>query len=101
MQLRQISWDGAGDPGESALRSVLEAEGFDVHAWRDPADRIYGAHRHERDESLWLVRGSLVLCIEEREYLLGPGDRLLLPAGVHHTARAGPDGAMYLIGQRL
>jgi mannose-6-phosphate isomerase-like protein (cupin superfamily) len=101
MQLRQISWDGAGDPGEGTLRAALEAEGFEVHVWRDPADRVYGDHHHECDESLWLVRGSLVLRIEEREYLLGPGDRLLLPAGVPHTARAGPDGAMYLIGTRL
>lgn len=100
MQLRHICWSGAGDPGESALRSALEAEGLEVHTWRDPADRIYCDHHHERDESLWLVRGSMLLRIEEREYRLGPGDRLLLPAGLLHSSRAGPDGAMYLIGQR-
>lgn len=100
MQLRQISWTGAGDPGESVLRSALEAEGFEVHAWRDPADRIYGAHHHDCDESLWVVRGSIVFRVDEREYRLGPGDRLLLPAGILHSARAGPDGATYLIGQR-
>jgi mannose-6-phosphate isomerase-like protein (cupin superfamily) len=100
MQLRQIPWEGACDPGEGALRLALEAEGFEVHAWRDPADRIYANHHHDCDESLWLVRGSLLLRVDEREYLLGPGDRLLLPRGVPHSARAGPDGATYLIGQR-
>jgi mannose-6-phosphate isomerase-like protein (cupin superfamily) len=100
MQLRQIPWEGAALPGEGALRQSLESEGFEVHSWRDPADRVYGDHHHECDESLWMVRGSLVLRVDERDYLLGPGDRLLLPAGLLHSARAGPDGATYLIGQR-
>jgi mannose-6-phosphate isomerase-like protein (cupin superfamily) len=100
MELRSIPWSDAREPGEGALRSRLEAEGFEVHAWRDPADRIYGEHHHECDESLWVVRGSIVFEASGREFPLGPGDRLLLPAGVAHRARAGPDGVSYLIGQR-
>lgn len=100
MQLRHIPWNGDGQPGEETLRRRLEAEGFEVHAWRDPADRIYGEHRHECDESLWLVRGSMRFHVGDRHFLLGPGDRLHLPARVAHQAVAGPDGATYLIGQR-
>ena len=100
IELRHIPWNGDGDPGESRLRRHLEAEGFEVHVWRDPADRIYGEHHHECDESLWIVRGSMLLQIDGREYPLGPGDRLLLPARTPHRAMAGPDGASYLIGQR-
>ena len=47
-----------------------------------------------------MVRGSMVFRVGDREYPLGPGDRLLLPANVVHGAIAGPDGATYLIGQR-
>lgn len=35
-----------------------------------------------------------------REWRLGAGDRLMLPAGTVHTALAGPAGAAYLIGER-
>jgi quercetin dioxygenase-like cupin family protein len=100
-KIRRIPWKkGAGTPGESALRAQLEHEGFEVHTWRDPADRIYDEHRHECDESLWLLQGSMVFRVKGRHYALGPGDRLQLPAHVVHGAIAGPDGATYLIGQR-
>jgi quercetin dioxygenase-like cupin family protein len=100
MKLRRIPWKGDGDPGESTLRRWLEDEGFEVHAWSDPADRIYGEHHHDCDESLWVVRGSMVFSVKGRDYRLGPGDRLQLPAHVAHRAVAGPEGATYLIGQR-
>jgi len=100
MQLRRILWQGDDHPGEGRLRRQLEDEGYEVHAWRDPADRIYGAHHHACDESLWILRGSMEFEVDGRAYPLGPGDRLELPAGVVHRATAGPDGAIYLIGQR-
>jgi mannose-6-phosphate isomerase-like protein (cupin superfamily) len=100
MELRCIPWSDARQPGEGMLRSKLEEEGFEVHPWRDPADRIYGEHHHDCDETLWVLRGTIVFEVSGREFPLGPGDRLLLPAGIAHRARAGPDGVTYLIGQR-
>jgi quercetin dioxygenase-like cupin family protein len=100
MELEHIVWSGARGPGASALRRLLESEGWDVVLWRDPADRSYASHVHPHDESLWVVRGRIVLRVADREYPLGPGDRLLLPRGTQHTAKAGPEGATYLIGQR-
>jgi quercetin dioxygenase-like cupin family protein len=100
MELGCIPWNDPRAPGEAILRARLEGEGFEVSAWRDPADRVYCEHSHEYDESLWVVRGQIVFEVSGRQFPLGPGDRLLLPAGVAHRARAGPDGARYLIGQR-
>ncbi len=100
MKLRRIPWKGDAEPGEGALCRALEDEGFEVHEWRDPADRVYGEHHHDCDESLWLLRGSMVFRVKGRDYALGPGDRLQLPAHLVHGATAGPDGATYLIGQR-
>ena len=97
MKLGCIPWNDPREPGEGMLRARLEDE---VRAWRDPADRIYDEHHHDCDESLWVVRGQIVFEVCGCEFPLGPGDRLLLPAGVAHRARAGPDGARYLIGQR-
>ena len=100
MEFRHIPWDGDRAPGENRLKRSLEAEGWEVFAWHDPSDRVYDNHRHECDESLWVVRGEMHFWVEGREYALGPGDRLLLPRGTIHSARAGPDGVQYLIGQR-
>lgn len=100
MELRRIPWNETQAPGENLLRRHLEAEGFEVTSWRDPADRTYAAHCHRHDESLWVVCGRIVLQVDGHDIPLGPGDRLELPRGTVHTARAGPDGARYLIGQR-
>ncbi len=108
MELRRIPWPqsnpsepGAPAPAEDPLRAQLEAEGWEVYLWRDPSERVYADHTHAHDESLWLLRGDLVVEAQGERYPLQPGDRLLLPKGTVRRARAGPDGAMYLIGRRF
>ena len=100
MKLERIAWQGTGAPVERVLKQRLAAEGFDVSRWRDEPGADYRPHSHDHDESLWVVEGDIVFGIDGREYRLGSGDRLMLPAGTVHTARAGADGAIYLIGQR-
>jgi quercetin dioxygenase-like cupin family protein len=99
VELRHIPWTEPQPPGEPVLRKLLEAQGFEVTVWRDPADRVYDAHSHCEDERLQVLRGQIVLRAGDRDFPLGPGDCLDLPRGVVHTARAGPEGAVYLIGR--
>ena len=111
MRLRRIPWpqsnsstsaDAATEaPREDSLRQRLEAEGWEVHLWKDPSERVYADHTHQHDESLWLLRGDLVVEAQGESYPLRPGDRLILPKGTVRKARAGPDGAIYLIGRRF
>ena len=100
MKLERIPWPEAGPPDESALRARLAEEGFDASVWSDPPGQDYPPHHHDHDESLWMVRGSMRFGIGGRDHVLGPGDRLMLPAGTVHAALAGPEGATYLIGRR-
>lgn len=108
MELRRIPWpkserlEGSDNAlGEDALRQQLEAEGWEVYLWRDPSERVYANHTHNHDESLWVLRGDLVVRAQGEEYPLQPGDRLILPKGTERSAQAGPEGAMYLIGRRF
>ena len=101
MQLQRTSWQEKRIPGEGALRRRMEAEGWDIRLWRDPSERTYGAHTHSQDESLWVIRGRIVVQTGGWTYALGPGDRLDLPKGIIRSARAGPEGALYLIGRRF
>jgi quercetin dioxygenase-like cupin family protein len=100
MQLERIPWPGPEAPEESALRERLEREGFSAFSWRDAPGATYSAHSHDHDESLWVVDGEITFGAEGEELRLAPGDRLMLPRGTVHTARAGPRGATYLIGER-
>jgi quercetin dioxygenase-like cupin family protein len=100
MRLERIPWTDAGPPTEDVLRERLAADGFAPFAWRDPAGADYSPHQHDHDESLWVIEGEITFGVGGKDYRLGPGDRLMLPAGTVHTARAGPAGAHYLIGER-
>jgi quercetin dioxygenase-like cupin family protein len=100
MRLERIAWQGTTAPTEAALRARLETEGFSAFAWRDAPGASYDAHSHDHDESLWVVDGEITFGVAGREYRLGAGDRLMLPRGTVHTARAGAGGAHYLIGER-
>ncbi|MDX2167781.1 MAG: cupin domain-containing protein [Deltaproteobacteria bacterium] len=83
-----------------ALRARLEAEGFSVWQWSDAPGATYTPHSHDHDESIWIVAGEITFGALGRELHLAAGDRLMLPEGTVHTARAGAAGATYLIGER-
>lgn len=100
MKLELIPWSEQDVPSERVLKLRLAEEGFQVFSWRDAPGTDYEAHTHDCDESLWVLDGEIVFGVDGREYRLGPGDRLMLPKGTTHTARAGQGGAAYLIGQR-
>jgi quercetin dioxygenase-like cupin family protein len=100
MRLERLPWPGPGAPAEPALRARLTRDGFDVMRWTDGPGATYAAHRHDHDESLWVVAGDITFGTDAGRFRLAAGDRLMLPAGTVHTAEAGPAGATYLIGQR-
>jgi quercetin dioxygenase-like cupin family protein len=100
MRLEVIQWKGSAAPQEKSLRDQLERNGFDVFRWSDAAGADYPPHSHDHDESLWVVGGEISFGIAGKSYPLRAGDRLMLPRGTVHTAKAGPAGATYLIGQR-
>ena len=99
MQLERIPWTGPGAPEEGLLRARLAQDGYEVFCWSDRAGADYRAHSHDHDESIGVVEGEITFGAAGREWRLGPGDRLMLPARTVHTARAGTRGATYLIGE--
>jgi quercetin dioxygenase-like cupin family protein len=100
MRLERIAWTASRPPTEAELSRRLAADGFDAFVWSDGPDADYSPHAHDHDESLWVIAGEITFAADGQEYRLGAGDRLMLPRGTVHTARAGAAGARYLIGQR-
>jgi quercetin dioxygenase-like cupin family protein len=99
MTLTHLPWDGT-PLDEAVLRARLHADGYDVWKWSDPVGADYQAHSHDLDECIWLLAGEMTFAALGRDVRLAAGDRLLLPKGTEHTARAGAAGATYLVGER-
>ena len=98
MELAVIAWPG-GALDAATLRGRLEGEGCSVFEWSDPTGAEYQPHHHDHDESIWIVRGEMTFTAQGRDLRLGAGDRLMLPRGTVHGARAGAQGATYLVGE--
>lgn len=72
--------------GESVMMNLVELE----------PGAVVPAHRHPHEQLGITLRGLLVLIVDGVEHPLGPMDACVLPGGVEHGARAGPEGATVL-----
>jgi len=89
-------------PEAEAFRSQMEREGYRVFQWSDAPDAVYQPHKHDEDQSHWIISGALELTIEDvGTFTLEAGDRDFMPAGTYHSARVvGDEAAVYLIGEK-
>jgi quercetin dioxygenase-like cupin family protein len=80
----------------------LRQEGFrHIYVWTDAPHASYPDHTHAVDTAHIVLDGELTLTCggDTRTYTAGerPPD---VPAGAVHSARMGPTGCRYLIGER-
>ncbi len=64
---------------------------------RDAPGEVFEPHKHDADQILYLVEGTMKFEADGRVHHLEPGDKLELPAFTVHSAEV-PDGAVYIIG---
>ena len=79
-----------------AIREISEAGWWPI-SWRDAPGDVSDAHKHDADQTLYLVEGQIEFGVNGETIQLHPGDKLELPAFTIHTAAA-PRGATYIVG---
>jgi quercetin dioxygenase-like cupin family protein len=96
-------WTQIHAPNPAMLRHILVTEGFRVYQWSDRAEAVYGQHKHDEDQTHWIISGALELTIERvGTFTLEAGDRDFMPAGTYHSARVvGEESVVYLIGEKI
>ena len=75
-----------GEPSEARLRERLEAEGYSVARYEYPPGTYFPDHTHPQEKKDAVVSGRFRICIKGREFILGPGDLIRVPAGAVHSA---------------
>ena len=73
-------------PGIS-MKSLVHGEATHLVCFRLQAGADLPVHRHDNEQTGYLVRGSIELLLGAERVTLGPGDSWSIPAGVEHGAR--------------
>jgi quercetin dioxygenase-like cupin family protein len=82
-------WDESwGEMNERNFRRRLEAEGYTVARYDYPPGTCFRDHTHAFDKKDAVLGGRFLIRAAGREFLLGPGDALPVPAGTIHSAEA-------------
>lgn len=73
------------DQGE-VVRDWIQ-RGFSCEAFTDPPGQEWRHFVHDTNELVTVVEGRLDVTLHGENYLLEPGDELLIPRGAEHTVR--------------
>lgn len=99
--IRLERWDQTRDgaPTEAALRALLAAEGYAVTRYDYAPGTHFPPHTHATDKCDVVLAGEFEIASAGGAHVLGPGDRVYVPAGVEHEARVcGADTVVSLDG---
>jgi quercetin dioxygenase-like cupin family protein len=83
-----------------AIKRPADETGAEVLAVFFDAGARTRAHTHPHDQVLHVVEGNGVVATEDERLLVGPGDIVIVPAGVWHWHGATPDTAMCHISMK-
>lgn len=99
---RVEKWDGLNPPNPAMLWHILATEGYRVFQWGDSPGSAFPNHKHDNDQTHWIISGSLEMTVERfGTYTLEAGDRDIMPAGTYHSARVlGDKHVIYLVGEK-
>jgi quercetin dioxygenase-like cupin family protein len=83
------------------LEEQLRTEGFrHTYVWQDRPNAHYPDHTHAAETAHIILEGEMSLTMAGESRTYGVGERCDVPAGVVHSARMGPVGCRYLIGEK-
>ena len=86
MRVKHWNEEADGRFTEAALRRKLEAAGYMVSRYTYPPGTVFPEHSHQIDKIDAVVSGRFRMVVAGHFAILGPGDWVEVPRGVHHTA---------------
>jgi mannose-6-phosphate isomerase-like protein (cupin superfamily) len=85
---------------ERELAKNLEREGFGhTYVWQDGPNAHYPDHTHDTETAHIILSGEMTLTMNGDSQTYRAGERCDVPAGAVHSAKMGPTGCRYLIGE--
>ena len=86
---------------ERQLSLQLQREGFSrTYVWQDGPDTFYPDDTHDSETAHIILSGEMSLRMNGHDTTYKEGARCDDSAGAVHSAKMGPKGCRYLIGER-
>ncbi len=106
--MQVIRWQKETPPQEQELREQMQQDGLSPYAWSNGPGESYAVHSHSYQKVLYCVRGSIRFVLPDQNddagtlqaIDLAPGDCMILPASVRHSAYVGSRGVTCLEAPR-
>jgi uncharacterized protein YjlB len=101
MQAQVITWRETDVPQEQDLRKRMQQQGLSPYCWSNGPGDYYAVHSHSYEKVLYCVRGTIRFTLHGQSNTtedldLAPGDCMVLPAGIRHSAQVGSQGVTCL-----
>jgi quercetin dioxygenase-like cupin family protein len=79
----------------------LRGEGFThTFTWEDGPEAFYPEHAHAGTTAHVILHGEMTLTVKDETRTYKAGERCDVPAGAVHSARMGPQGCRYIVGEK-
>ena len=89
------------NPSEKQLAKMLRHEGFaHVYVWQDGPNAAYPDHTHPAETAHIILDGEMTLVSRGVARTCKTGERCDVPANEVHSAKIGPRGCRYMIGEK-
>ena len=83
------------------LERQLRADGFThTYVWEDGPGVSYPDHTHPTETAHIILEGEMTVTCVGRTQTYKPGERFDVPVHTVHSAKMGPEGCRYLIGEK-
>lgn len=86
---------------EDEILASVRTEGFNPIKIVDDPGYEYRPHTHPETKLLVFLRGSMLVRILGEEYICGPGDKVIIPGDVEHSATVGEHGCEFLWSEKM
>jgi mannose-6-phosphate isomerase-like protein (cupin superfamily) len=103
--MQVVRWQESTAPQEQELRKRMQQQGLSPYSWSNGPGDTYAVHSHSYEKVLYCVRGSIRFVLPDqpdtsKNIDLTPGDCMILPVGMRHSASVGPQGVTCLEATR-
>ncbi|MBI5530569.1 MAG: cupin domain-containing protein [Candidatus Doudnabacteria bacterium] len=86
---------------EQEIIEQLKSEGFnEVEVYEDKPNFEYAEHTHEKAGIHVILRGEMTLTEKSGSKTYKAGETINIPSGTAHSAKMGPDGCRYAVGEK-